>query len=557
MAFSIFISALVFLKAYFIAAVVLPGLLHSQHHHPRRDPTSAASFSLAAHYNAAFHSAHHDQPSNHGLASYYRSLSRLPNINLDSIPLGLKRVVSGKPKGSSSSLPAIPFWEEREYLTPLTVGTPPQTVVVNIDTGSISLWLLSSETFIANKTLWVLYDVGKSTTAEKVVNASWATHYEDGSYAAGNVYHDTLRLGNVELPKAVIQSALEVSLDLASDLAISGIMGLAYNMSSDVHPLGTETTVLEQIFERLDQPLMTIDLRTHANGTYTFGSIPASISATAGEKGRAPYKGEINYYPLSPSPYWQTTYASFSIANSTYQSPWMNAGGLKAADTERPTRLAPTSSTSPPTTTSTDSLPDPNVPATQPLLAREAIIDTGTSNIMLPDAIVKSYYAHVPGAVFRTEYNTWTFPCDLKVPVHTRSGPPPTSAGSSDEEKMKPEPVLPDLKIAFGREKGGWHATIPGALFNYSVIEVKEGHGGSSSTTAVRPASLERFVGGDGREDMAEKEDDNEPKMITTCMGGIQNNMDMDISVLGDIFLKAVFVVLDMRGRVGFADKEL
>lgn len=367
----------------------------------------------------------------------------------------------------------------------------------------------------------------------------------DGSYAAGNVYHDTLRLGSVEVPKAVVQSALEVSLDLAADLATSGIMGLAYNMSSEVHPLGTETTVVEQLYERLDQPLMTIDLRTRANGAYTFGSIPAAaVPATdnKGEKGlRASYKGEINYYPLSPSEYWQTTYTFFSIANSTYQSPWMN--GLEDANppTQAQATATPTTSTSP--TASTD---NPGVTAT---LLREAIIDTGTSILLLPDAIVDKYYAHVPGAVFRTEYNVWTFPCDLKVPVHTRSGPPPGTGSEADGKGDKEKPVLPDLKIAFG-ENGGWHATIPGALFNFSVIEVEEDDDGSS--TAARPASLEEFVG--GRDDKAEEDD---PGMITQCMGGIQNNMGLDVSIFGDTFLKAVFVVLDMRGRVGFADKDL
>lgn len=184
MEFGVLISTLLLLAAHSLAAIASPGSPHDL----RRDSKKPASFSLSARYNPAFHSVHHDQPSNHGLASYYKSLARL-NVNHDSLPSGLKNAVSikksssdndkpkGGPAGASSSLPATPFWNEREYLTPLTVGTPPQSVLVNLDTGSISFWLLSSETFVANKTLRVLYDIGKSTTAEKVVNASWASHY--------------------------------------------------------------------------------------------------------------------------------------------------------------------------------------------------------------------------------------------------------------------------------------------------------------------------------------------------------------------------------------------
>ncbi|KAK3396733.1 aspartic peptidase domain-containing protein [Sordaria brevicollis] len=548
MEFSVLISTLLLLAGHSLAALASPG----SHHDLRRDSKKSGSFSLSAHYNPAFHSVHHDQPSNHGLASYYKSLARL-NIKRESLPFGLKDAVSVKksssnndkpkdgPAGASSSLPTTPFWEEREYLTPLTVGTPPQSVLVNLDTGSISFWVLSSETFIANKTLRALYDIGKSTTAEKVVNASWASHYADGSYAAGNVYHDTLRLGAVEIPKAVVQSALEVSLDLASDLATSGIMGLSYNMSSEVHPLGTETTIVEQLYERLTEPLMTVDLRTAANGTYSFGVIPPLPSPK--EKGqRAQYKGDIHYFPLSPSEFWQTQYSLFAIANATYQSEWMT--GLENFDFNTGTHTTP-----PPGPTSTSSAPGGT--ATSKIVLREAIIDTGTSIILLPDSIVDKYYSYVPGAVYRSAYNVWTYPCDLAVPVHTRSTPPSGTgvAETNDDGKgpgpaPKEKPVLPDFKVSFGA-KGGYHATVPGSLMNFSVISILDYE---SADGTSRPVSLP--VGG-------KEKKGGDPEEITVCMGGIQSNMGMDMGIFGDTFLKAVFVVLDMRGRVGFADKEL
>lgn len=349
-------------------------------------------------------------------------------------------------------------------------------------------------------------------------------------------------------------------------------MGISYNMSSEVHPLGTETTVSEQLYEILDQPLMTIDLRTHANGTYTFGSIPTPDNGEKGTekegKERNPYKGEINYYPLSQSEYWQTSYTSFAIANSTYQSEWMNAGlGLEDSGPLNDTGPSPTSTSSTHPTTSTSTTTNPNAATTTPTL-QEAIIDTGTSVLLLPETIVSKYYAHVPGAVFRSMYNIWTYPCDLKGPVHTRSGPPPSadaagSAGSAavdGNENKEPKPVLPDLKIAFG-EKGGWHATIPGALFNFSVISIvddsfRAAAATSSAASSSRPATLHLH----NDNDKATKEKakiENDPGMITQCMGGIQNNMGLDVGILGDTFLKAVFVVLDMRGRVGFADKDL
>lgn len=280
---------------------------------------------------------------------------------------------------------------------------------------------------------------------------------------------------------------------------------------------------------------MTIDLRTRANGTYTFGSIPAPPPSK--EKGRAPYKGEINYYPLSHSMYWQTAYNSFSVANSTYQSEWMT--GLEDAG-------LPTGANDPTRTSSAGPTASTDDPDAENSTLREAIVDTGTSIILLPPSIVNKYYAHVPGAVYRVDYGIWTFPCDLKVPVHTRSSAP--SAADEEKEdgkKGQSTPVLPDLKIAFG-EEGGWHATIPGPLLNYSVIDVYEDEDDYSSTGGARPVTLD-----------VEGEKEADPEKITVCMGGVQSFPDMDVGILGDTFLKAVFVVLDMRGRVGFADKDL
>jgi aspergillopepsin I len=73
--------------------------------------------------------------------------------------------------------------------------------------------------------------------------------------------------------------------------------------------------------------------------------------------------------------------------------------------------------------------------------------------------------------------------------------------------------ALPDLELGFSSDNT---VKIPGRYINYTALE------GS------------------------------------VCMGGLQSNIDQGFSVLGDIFLKAIFAVFDYDGRrVGFANKVL
>lgn len=48
------------------------------------------------------------------------------------------------------------------------------------------------------------------------------------------------------------------------------------------------------------------------------------------------------------------------------------------------------------------------------------------------------------------------------------------------------------------------------------------------------------------------------PEEPTLCWGGMQSSEDMDVTVLGDVMLKAIFVAFDVeKNRIGFANKVL
>lgn len=95
----------------------------------------------------------------------------------------------------SGSVGATPQANDKEYLSPVQIGTPPQTVMMSIDTGSSDFWVFSSLQSTAQTANHTIYTISKSSSAVQVPNATWKIRYVDGSGASGVVYNDTVSIG--------------------------------------------------------------------------------------------------------------------------------------------------------------------------------------------------------------------------------------------------------------------------------------------------------------------------------------------------------------------------
>lgn len=217
------------------------------------------------------------------------------------------------------------------------------------------------------------------------------------------------------------------------DTAMSGVFGLAYNLPSGTTP--QQPSVFSALEPLLNSTLFTVDLQFHADGEYEFGYINGSK-----------YTGEIYYVPLlEGANYWSVNFTMYTFNGAHL---WYSQN-------------------------------------------HSAIVDTGTSLLLLPRDIVSAYYANVNGS-WEGDYG-WSFPCSTH---------------------------LPDFKMAFGHTDDS-KFTIPGGYINYSQTPPTPGNNASN-----------------------------------ICVGGIQVNDGIPFSILGDIFLKSVFAVLDYGNtRVGFATK--
>lgn len=204
---------------------------------------------------------------------------------------------------------------------------------------------------------------------------------------------------------------------------------MANSAANHVSPTA-QRTYIDNVKYLLAMPLFTASLQHGRPGNYKFGYID-----------RSDYQGEIKYADVDPySPYWKITLSGYRVGDNDGQYRDYNW---------------------------------------------EAIVDTGTSLLLVPEVITKRYYNQVPGAGFDDSNGMFVFPCSVAAP-----------------------------DFAFGIQN--YRGRIPGDYIKY----------GKSNETH--------------------------------CFGGIQPSSDFGFSILGDVALKAQFVVFNYgSAKVGFANRDL
>lgn len=262
----------------------------------------------------------------------------------------------------------------------------------------------------------------------------------DGTHANGVVYFDTVRMAGFELFDAPVQSAEIVSPRFERETELSGIMGFAKSLSSNIEP--PLPSFLDRLRPLLDNPVISVDLRRNASGIFDFGHLNASRGSD-----------NITWMETNPdSPHWDVTF-KLTAWTGNRRVWWEHEF--------------------------------------------EATIDTGTTLMFMPPDLASMYWYDVPGMrVDPRLHDAFTFPCNLANGLPDLLFKLP-GEGTDDEEHV---------------------VTIPGPYLNYGPVE-----------------------------------DDPE-----YCWGGMQSAEDMEVTIFGDVMLKALLVAFDLENhRVGFANKHL
>ncbi|KAK4444148.1 aspartic peptidase domain-containing protein [Podospora aff. communis PSN243] len=334
----------------------------------------------------------------------------------------------------------VPQYNDLEYLVPVFIGTPPQELHVDVDTGSSDFWVFSTELPKDQINGQTVYDPAKSSSARKMSGATWKISYGDGSSSSGDVYLDVAMVGNISFAAQAVEAAQQVSPEFSNDANSDGVFGFAFSSLNQVIP-DPQLTFFDNMIPKLEKSVFTVDLRHLAPGFLNLGFIDPNA-----------YSGSIAYTPVNGSTgFWAIDSTGYTVGSGSF----------------RKNNIV-------------------------------AIADTGATLLLLPPDFVDEYYSHVGGSKYEADQGGMTFRCSA---------------------------VVPDLKVhllsnVIGDDAGGPSVTIPGDYIRYTKIYNMDG------TESGR------------------------------CYGGLQSNIGLGISILGDIFLKSAFVVFDAeQPRLGLAKK--
>lgn len=248
---------------------------------------------------------------------------------------------------------------EDEYLSPIYIGTPPQKLMVYMDTGSADLLVFSSETPLNDgRNNHTYYSPANSSTSKALSSYGFNISYGGGDTTTGDLYTDVVKFAGIEFPTQPIEVAKEVPSFFLNDVNSDGYLGIGRN------GLGQQTFFVN-IAPSLASPLFTASVNNIYPGSYDFGFIDSRK-----------YTGQITYVSALPPPnghgWWIANATGFYVGSSKTLVPFATGGN-------------------------------------------QAIIDTGTDWVLLGQQYCDSYYAKASFVVADPDYG-YLYPCGETLP---------------------------------------------------------------------------------------------------------------------------------------------
>jgi len=189
-----------------------------------------------------------------------------------------------------------------QYYSEISIGTPPQTFKVVLDTGSSNLWVPSVKCSSIACFLHTKYD-GSSSSTYKANGSDFAIRYGSGSLE-GIVSQDTVTIGDLAIKNQLFAEAIkEPGLAFAFG-KFDGILGLAYDRISVNGIVPPFYSLIDQGL--LDEPVFSFRIGSSEEdaGEATFGGVDTSA-----------YSGKIDYVPVRRKAYWEVELEKVSFGD--------------------------------------------------------------------------------------------------------------------------------------------------------------------------------------------------------------------------------------------------
>ncbi|KAI9255522.1 aspartic peptidase domain-containing protein [Sporodiniella umbellata] len=227
---------------------------------------------------------------------------------------------------------------------------------MDFDTGSSDIWVPSSMC-LQTCGNHARFEPSKSSTFQLVTNKTWMLQYGDGSSVKGYTAHDTVHLGEYKQNNQLVGLVSSETPELAQDRFLDGIFGLAF---PSLAYTGVQRSIVQDLHlsGEIKNPIVSFHLgktKHGGKGEIVFGDVNPQY-----------YKGELKFVPVTEKKYWQVDMKAIKVNNKDVM------GGK--------------------------SMP--------------AIVDTGTTLIILPTAMSKEIHASIPQAKYNFLYG-WRMPCSL------------------------------------------------------------------------------------------------------------------------------------------------
>ncbi|MCJ1386586.1 Vacuolar protease A [Xylographa soralifera] len=194
-----------------------------------------------------------------------------------------------------------------QYFSEISIGTPPQSFKVVLDTGSSNLWVPSQECNSIACYLHTKYDSSASSTYKKN-GSEFEIRYGSGSLS-GFVSQDTVQIGDLIIKhQDFAEATAEPGLAFAFG-RFDGIMGLGYDTISVNKITPPFYNMIDQGL--LDEPVFAFYLGDTANGDGD------ESEAIFGGVNKDHYTGKMTKIPLRRKAYWEVDLDAITFGDQT------------------------------------------------------------------------------------------------------------------------------------------------------------------------------------------------------------------------------------------------